>query len=392
MKKTILAMSIAVLASGVNAASLEDLSISGFGSVGIGKADNAITYAGYSDEKLDWEQETLAGLQFDFQINDRAKFVTQIVANSRYDYEPKFEMAYAAYEFDSLTARAGKLRLPLFFYSDFMDVGYAYPMIRPSQETYENLLFKSHTGVDFLIPVEFEDSSLLIQPVVGIGTIDEDDSSAGEVKLDNLYGVAINWNYEDWTLRGSYFAAEANPECDNVDFTDPVALATASEQCLMSTALDISGQDGTFISAGVQYDNGSALVNVEATDVQLEGKFYDYRTVSGLVAYRVAEFTPYLSASWMETTDDEERAMSNTGNQLVDGINYSLNQGLNFERIAYSIGSRWDFDKNMSLKLDATLVDYKGTSGGSSLNVGTAPGQFNEDDTLVYSARLDFVF
>ncbi|MFA0233368.1 hypothetical protein AB4491_30900, partial [Vibrio sp. 10N.261.45.A7] len=143
---------------------MEDINISGFGSVGIGKANNDVNYAGYTSENLQWEQETLAGLQFDFQVNERAKFVTQIVANSRYDYEPKIEMAYASYDFDSFTARAGKLRLPLFFYSDYTDLGYAYPMIRPSQELYENIVLKNYTGIDLLIPVELENSSLLIQP------------------------------------------------------------------------------------------------------------------------------------------------------------------------------------------------------------------------------------
>ena len=90
MKKTVVAALIS-MAFGANAANMDDLRISGFGSVGIGKSDNAIGYAGYTDEKLDWEQETLAGLQFDFQVNEHAKFVTQIVANSRYDYEPKID-------------------------------------------------------------------------------------------------------------------------------------------------------------------------------------------------------------------------------------------------------------------------------------------------------------
>ncbi len=168
MKKTMLASLIVATTFSTNAANLEDLSISGFGSVGMGKSNNDIGYARYTAEKIDWEQETLAGLQFDFQINDKAKFVTQLVANSRYDYAPKIEMAYASYEFEAFTARAGKLRLPLFFYSDYIDLGYAYPMIRPSQETYEHIVLKSYTGADLLIPVEFEHSSLLLQPVVGM--------------------------------------------------------------------------------------------------------------------------------------------------------------------------------------------------------------------------------
>ncbi|ULN67173.1 hypothetical protein MID13_18865 [Vibrio gigantis] len=380
MKKTVVAALVS-MAFGANAANMDNLRISGFGSVGIGKSDNAIGYAGYTDEKLDWEQETLAGLQFDFQVNERAKFVTQIVANSRYDYDPKIEMAYASYDFDSFTARAGKLRLPLFFYSDYTDLGYAYPMIRPSQELYENIVLKGYTGADLLIPIELEDSSILLQPLVGVGTIDEEDSIVGEVKLDQLFGLSANWNVDDFTFRGSYLVAESNPSCD---FQNP----QSSPYCQLGALLD--SQDGQFISLGAQYDNGDLLVNVEAADVQIEGQFYDYQSVSGLVGYRINEFTPYLSVSWVETTDNDERE-----NMTITAVKESMN----YERISYSIGNRWDFAKNMSLKADVTYVDYRDTSGGFQTNVETsavnpfmATGNYLEDSSVVYSARLDFVF
>jgi hypothetical protein len=380
MKKTVVAALVS-MAFGANAANMDNLRISGFGSVGIGKSDNAIGYAGYTDEKLDWEQETLAGLQFDFQVNERAKFVTQIVANSRYDYDPKIEMAYASYDFDSFTARAGKLRLPLFFYSDYTDLGYAYPMIRPSQELYENIVLKGYTGADLLIPIELEDSSILLQPLVGVGTIDEEDSIVGEVKLDQLFGLSANWNVDDFTFRGSYLVAESNPSCD---FQNP----QSSPYCQLGALLD--SQDGQFISLGAQYDNGDLLVNVEAADVQIEGQFYDYQSVSGLVGYRINEFTPYLSVSWVETTDNDERE-----NMTITAVKESMN----YERISYSIGNRWDFAKNMSLKADVTYVDYRDTSGGFQTNVETsavnpfmATGNYLEDSSIVYSARLGFVF
>ncbi len=378
MKKTVIAALVSV-ACGANAASMEDINISGFGSVGIGKANNDVNYAGYTSENLEWEQETLAGLQFDFQVNERAKFVTQIVANSRYDYEPKIEMAYASYDFDSFTARAGKLRLPLFFYSDYTDLGYAYPMIRPSQELYENIVLKNYTGVDLLIPVELENSSLLIQPVVGVGTIDEDDSIVGEVKLDKLMGLSANWNVNDFTFRGSYFVAESNPSCDFKTSSDPY--------CQMAEMLD--SKDGQFISLGAQYDNGDLIANIEGADVQLDGEFYDYQSISTLIGYRVNEFTPYFTVNWVETTDNEER---------VNLPSSSLREAMNYERLSYAVGSRWDFAKNMSLKVDVTYVDYKGTSGGFQENIETtvspfiATGNFFEDDSILYSAKLDFVF
>lgn len=367
MKKTVVAALISVAFS-TNAANMDDLHISGFGSVGIGTSDNAAGYAGYTDEKVDWEQETKAGLQFDFQINERAKFVTQVVADSRYDYDPKFEMAYAAYEFESFTARAGKLRLPLFFYSDYIDLGYAYPMIRPSQELYENIILKGYTGADLLIPIEFENSSLLLQPVVGIGNIDEEDSHGfGQVKLDKMFGLTANWNIDDFTLRGSYFVAEANAD-------EPIKKIFNADDML-------TAKDGQFISLGAQYDNGDLIANIEAADAQLDGEFFDYQTVVAMAGYRIEQFTPYISVGWVETTDNEERE----GNPL-------LQSSMNYERISYSVGTRWDFARNMALKFDLTYVDYKDTSGGYENNIDLKTLSPIEDSSIVYSAKLDFVF
>ena len=90
---------------------------------------------------------------------------------------------------------------------------------------------------------------MLIQPVLGVGTIDEDDSIVGEVKLDKLMGVSANWNVGDMTFRGSYFVAESNPSCDFNNSEDPY--------CQLGSILD--SKDGQFISLGAQYDNGDLI-------------------------------------------------------------------------------------------------------------------------------------
>lgn len=380
MNKIVVTSLATLMAFSLNAE--DNLSISGFGSIGIGKATTAIDYAGYNDKQLEWENETLAGLQLEAQINHHAKFVAQVVANSRYDFEPKVEMAYLSYEFEHATARAGKLRLPLFLYSDYLDLGFAYPMIRPSQETYGNIILRGYTGAELLIPLEFDNSSLLLQPVVGTANIDEDDTRIGAVKLDNMMGLSTSWNIQDLTLRGSYFQAEANPECrlTTIDLT--------KTECLYAQAVDIHGQDGQFISLGMQYDNGSLITTIEATDTKVDSKYPDTQTLSALLGYRTGQFTTYFTTNWVETSDNEERPLVNPQNKIAS----LLNRVMNYERLSYSIGSRWDLSTNMALKLDLTWVDYKDTSGGSVANVERSTGRFIEDDNLVYSARLDFLF
>lgn len=356
MKKMVFSALIGMTCGIANAASLDDISISGFGSVAVGKSNNDAGYAGYDSERWNVSQDTLAGVQLDAKINDKAKFVTQVVANGRYDYELAVEMAYVSYDFDFLTARAGKLRTPMFMYSDYLDVGYAYPMLRPSQELYENLIISSYMGMDLLIPIEFEDSSLVFQPVVGIGEVNERDTgSVGKITLDQFLGLTAHWYIDDFTLRGSYFSAQTDYSAD---------------ETLVGLFDDKKGQ---FISLGMQYDNGDLLAVLEGADTTLEDAFSDVRSVSGLFGYRFGSVMPYLMGSWMETTDDNKRA----GNPYLAHFSYTST--------SYSLGTRWDFAKNIALKVDVTYADFDGTSGG--LGATNA-----EDDTVVYSTAIDFIF
>ncbi|USD62419.1 porin [Vibrio sp. SCSIO 43140] len=387
MKKTLVATLVA-LACSANAASLDDLRISGFGSVGIGKSNNDAGYAEYTSERIDTKQDTIAGIQFDFDINDKAKFTTQLVANGRYNFEPSIEVAYLSYQFDGFTARAGKMRTPLFMYSDYLDVGYAYPMIRPSQEVYEHIIINSYTGADLLIPFSIGETTLQIQPFAGVSQVEERDSTWGEVDLNNTFGLTAHWYVDDFTFRGSYVQAKTS-------YDAPSDLTMGSVPSIYAVPYAnhvLDDKKATFISAGAQYDNGNLLAVVEGMDMKLEGRFSDVQAISGLVGYRLGSWTPYLASGWNKTTDNDERG-NPTGTLPVQlGIHQGEMALNDFERLSYSVGTRWDFAKNIALKADVTYVDYKGTSGGLPGNVDTSTSTIKYSDSFVYSASIDFVF
>lgn len=361
MRKTILAAAISGLAFGANAANLDDLRISGFGSVVVGQSDNDVGYAGYEDQ-VDFKQDTLLGLQFDFQVNDRASATAQIVANGRYNFDPAVEVAYLSYDVDFATIRGGKIRTPFFIYSDFLDVGYAYPMLRPSQEIYEHLIITSFTGLDLLVPIDIGDSTLQLQPYLGESQLEERDIPFDQTaELNEVYGIAGNWYIGDWTLHASYVQAELEPmSTDPTNPYDRVRLLQLNQQ-----------QAAIFHSLGFQYNDGDWLLNVEGMTMELEGSFYDVKAGSALVGYQIDQVTPYLATAFVETTDDENRRYFPSAIQK-------------FERTSYSLGLRWDFASNIAMKLDTTFADFGDTNGNFSGH--------NEEDTLVYSASVDFVF
>ncbi len=374
MRKTLLAALIGGFAVGANAASLDDLRISGFGSVGVGMSDNDTGYAGY-EKQLGYKQDTLTGLQFDFQINDKAKVTTQIVANGRYNFEPAFEVAYLSYDLDVATVRGGKIRTPFFMYSDYLDVGYAYPMLRPSQEIYEHLIVSSFTGIDAVIPVELGMTKLEIQPFTGVSQLEERDSNFGQqAGIKNVFGLAANWYVGDWTVHGSYVQATLEAMDVNTKLIGSPSDVTSS--LIMLFELD-QNQDTAFASIGVQYNDGTWLLNAEAMTMEVDGNYYDVEAGSMLLGYQTGSFTPYISANHIQTSDNKERSNWFAAKE--------------FERTAYSLGLRWDFATNMAMKLDVTYADFNGTNGGFTSNVDNT-FKVIEDDVLIYSASVDFVF
>lgn len=332
----------------------EHIKISGFGSIAASQSNNDAGYMGNESDSWELDQDTLLGIQLEAKFTERLKFVTQVVTKGRYDYDIEAEMAYFSYETDLLTVRAGKFATPFFMYSDYLDVGYAYPMLRPSNELYDNIIISNYEGMDLLIPIEFENSSLLLQPYAGVTRLAERDAKGvGETTFNDFIGATVHWYIDDLTLRASYATGQSE--------------YTARDRAEIPIEVVVDDQKGEFISVGAHYDNGDLLAMLEAAEIKLDGSFSDTISVSGLVGYRVGSIMPYVGASWLKTTDDELRVDSSP---------------LSYQTNSYSIGTRWDFYKNVALKLDLVYAVFD-----------DAPLYYGfEDDSFVYSAAIDFVF
>jgi hypothetical protein len=145
---------------------MAEVSFSGFASINAGKvlsgtgvpqygideptflADYPIVSA-YTDE-ISFEPETLFGLQINAPLGEGLSATAQIVARGANDFDAQFEWAYLTYELnENWSIQAGKKRLPLFYYSDFYDVGYAYVWMRAPADNYTWQIF-NYNGINAL--------------------------------------------------------------------------------------------------------------------------------------------------------------------------------------------------------------------------------------------------
>ncbi len=95
------------------------------------------SHAGVYTQDWSASQETRAGLQLTWTPTREWSATTQLTARTRPDQHLNLEWAYLSYTpSPSWTLQAGRKRLPLYFYSDFQDIGYAYNTVRPSPDVY----------------------------------------------------------------------------------------------------------------------------------------------------------------------------------------------------------------------------------------------------------------
>ncbi|WP_434931822.1 hypothetical protein ACRWQM_08170 [Shewanella sp. HL-SH5] len=326
--------------------------------------------AGYNNatSSADFTQDSKMGLQATFNISNQTQAVLQLMMKGENDWDVEAEWAYLSHRFDNgVKVRGGKLRVPLFMYSDYLDVGYAQPFARPPGEVYDQVPFSSYTGGDIAYDFEFEDSTLTLQ---GFGGESDVNGEATSLDLSNIMGVNASWTDLTWTLRAVYGQTDLDGSASG-------------------GALVIDGEQAQFTGLGGSYDNGSFIAITEWTTVEIEGLLADHESAYVTLGYRIKAFTPYVTVAYVKTTDDDVRSA------LPPQLAIPLGLGLNEERTAYSAGVRWDAIDNVAIKFDLTYAtDFGDTSGGLGGNAVVNPlaKQFLFDDTLVYTVKFDAVF
>ncbi|WP_372964264.1 hypothetical protein [Marinobacter sp.] len=360
----------------LNSAKDTGVRFNGFFSTGYARASNDAGYAGFIDES-EVNDLSLFALQGTFDVTQKSQIVMQLVGRGSDDWEPEVEWAYLSHRpTNNLQLRAGKMRLPMFMYSDSLEVGYAQPWARPPQSVYGPIAVTSYVGADASYNWNFNNSSLNANFFTGFT---EEDGNSGDVQLRNIAGLNLTWTDYVWTFRGIAATAEVD-----IDATRLAAQAPAGAD--VNTIL-ADGERGNFFGLGASYDDGSWQIIGEVTRVEVDGKFSDTDSAYLSVGHRFGSWTPYVALGWLESKDDEERlGFVTTGG----GIPLAPESILNYQREDYSVGTRWDITPGVAIKIDATHSRGfdKGTGNLNPAYI-LATGT---NSTNVYTIKIDSAF
>jgi hypothetical protein len=101
-------------------------------------------YVGMYEKSKGWQfdQESLVGVQIKKDFSPTFSATAQLISRANNPYagsRPTVDWAYLTWQpsADSAwTYKVGRFRIPLYYYSDYLYIGYAYPWVRPAPDVY----------------------------------------------------------------------------------------------------------------------------------------------------------------------------------------------------------------------------------------------------------------
>lgn len=172
------------------------------------------TTGSYYEDTWRFAPESLVGLQAQAVITDKLRATVQLVAKGGDEYDANVDWAFMSYDLtNDLTLNAGRFRLPLYYYSDFLDVGYAYHWIRPPVEMYDAFT-AGLEGVNLYHNTFLGNWQLETQAWYG-GIQAESDMMSFDVQGNAGVAITGTWNW--LKLRALYNVTEIGLESDYFD-------------------------------------------------------------------------------------------------------------------------------------------------------------------------------
>lgn len=372
-------------------------SFRGFGTLGAARSSNGDAHIlrsirqpeGIGDE---WsaKQDSLLGVQAQYRFNHQVDALVQAASYYREDgsFRPDVTAAFVKFDLDPrFSVRVGRVGLDLLMLADTRMVGYSYIPIRPASESY-NVPLNYLDGASARWRVPLGEGVVSVEGTAGIAREDlphYDFSGSKGVK------GSIDYQVGAWQFR--YFHARARLAHENDTLTplrDGLAMTPARR---LADKLKVEGTTGTYESLGVGYDNGDWQLQMVFDAMRYENPTLpDGSAFHCLVGRRVGNVTPYAGYS-RARIDPKKLATGLPALPWYQPLDAGLARamavsGTRMDSETFTLGTRWDFRRNMALKAQVDFV-----RGGKSLSmlVEDTDPDWNGRTTMV-SLSLDFVF
>lgn len=381
-------------------------SFSGFGTLGVvhsneHDADFTSTIfkpngAGYSH---DWspDVDSLIGAQVIANFTPRLSAMLQVISQQNYNntYRPHVEWANMKYDLTpDASIRVGRIVLGALLYSDTHNIGYAIPWVRAPLEVYNLVPIDTNDGID--ASYRWHIGNVVQSFVATYGATTTKQTTGVDADARRQWNISDTLEYGAATLRIAY--QRANLTLDGLDTFFGAFGRYGPQGVALEAKYDPYRKPLEFIGIGAMYNPRDWFVTGEWGTSQFHSVLGETTGWYMSGGYRLAKFTPYL-------TYGAQKANSNRSDPGLNvsalppylagpalGLNAELNAILGSIAIqnTTSAGLRWDFMKNVDLKLQADHTRLGEGSPGLLINL--QPG-FQRGGTVdLFSAAIDFLW
>lgn len=386
------------------AGGLEGVSVSGFLTAGATYGDKqllpdtkAVSQDGTIENTPGFTADSRLGLQISAKVNPDISVTGQLLAKAREDNSNvKADWAFVSYRVnDPISIRAGKIKFPTFLISDYYEVGYAYPWIRPPQEVYSSNPITTLNGVDMLARFRLGDMSLLVQPYYGVSrgaqalvpqevismvpgaaqctggppaTCTIFGSSPGTIayvdfSADALHGINLSLSSDIFTVRAGALRTKVN-----------------------APAFGVFQDTAKFSSVGVTMDWHNVVLYSEAFKREIEGganvAFPNQKGSYATLGYRIGKWLPHFTTARIGD--------NNNPTTPPPGFPFA---GTPLEQTSKTLGLRYEVSSGAALKFEAQKVTPKdGTRGLLIAPPSSSAAKDPGSNVMIYGISLDVVF
>lgn len=431
MKKQFNLLTVAILTA-LASTSAQAIQFDGFMTAGASKivdiddADSGHVYiGGLGDrgitEDLTFERDTRFGLQVSSDITEDMSVVAQILGRGdNGNFNAIVEWAYIDYEIHETTSvRVGKIKQPVYLVNDYVEVGYAYPWIRPPQEVYLlNNPLNTVNGIELLLQFPVGPGTLSFQPYLGSNRDDIPNGGGAYFEAENIYGLDIKYSGRGYAVHASNFQCEVN--VTGQPFVAPTLFTHDGTPTgdPVNANVNLNGSEGDcdVTAAGFNLDMKNIIVYAEwtkrETDDTLSRAFGDTEAFYATFGYRFGKWMPHITfasiegeASLVGINDGTNSGVASLTN-AVNGTDVFYAPGLNTinfpapTQTSITAGLRYEVNDSAALKVEYQVIDVEQDNLEADTNHGFNYGLFNTNFTKVgpqenvgiLSVALDVIF
>lgn len=396
MKKSLTTLLACIASSHAYATvSVGDFQINGFFSAGaswstVNFLNTGVepVYVSLIRKRPSWEKDTNVGLQFTKFLREDTSVTAQLFAEGANDFDVEASWAFIKWEpTDRWQFRAGRVRTQTYMLSDYVNVGYAYPWIRPPQEVYSQIpaSFSNVTGADVKYKMVLWGQDLTISAFYGATNAElEFPIPPGntildtiDVRLRDMYVINLRFGDETFSVRAGYEATSVtlSPNAGTVMEGLNTAMNTMVGFGILPpdyinyyTALNASA---SFKGIGYQFDwnnfvsMGELVKRHVATPIVAD--VIGWYLMGG---YRYNELMPHITFARERLADNYTRRFSGAANAFATtpapfglGLSQNLSQisqqligtspffdGGAGEQTSVTMGVRWDVYEGIAIK------------------------------------------